>query len=43
MKSKTTKFAVAAALLLSSAVAFAANADCCGDVLCCIKMLACCM
>ncbi|WP_343728325.1 hypothetical protein [Duganella sp.] len=42
MKSKTVKIAVAAGLLLSSAVAFAASADCCGDVLCCIKMLVCC-
>ncbi|WP_267875663.1 hypothetical protein [Duganella radicis] len=39
---KTTKFVVAIGLLLSSAMALAANAGCCGDALCCIKMLLCC-
>ncbi|NVM78116.1 hypothetical protein FHW83_003940 [Duganella sp. SG902] len=39
---KITKFALAAGLLLSSAMALAANAGCCGDAICCIKMLLCC-
>lgn len=43
MKSKLIKFVVAAGLLASSAVALAAQAGCCGDVICCIKMLACCL
>ncbi|MFX6357526.1 hypothetical protein ABTF91_20290, partial [Acinetobacter baumannii] len=42
MKSKVTKIVVAAGLFAASAVAFAANAGCCGDIACCIKMLACC-
>ena len=42
MKSRTIKIAVALGLLASSAAAFAANADCCGDLLCCLKMLGCC-
>lgn len=43
MTSTIIKSAVAIGLLTSSAIAFAANAGCCGDVICCIKMLACCM
>ncbi|RZT10432.1 hypothetical protein SAMN05216319_1110 [Duganella sp. CF402] len=43
MKSKVTKFVVAVGLLTSSAWALAASAGCCGDVICCIKMLACCL
>lgn len=43
MKSTITKSFIAVTLLLSSAAAFAANIDCCGDLACCLnKMLACC-
>lgn len=42
MKSTLLKCAVALGLLTSSAIAFAANLGCCGDVICCIKM-ACCL
>lgn len=43
MKSKIAKLAVAAGLLTTSAFALAANAGCCGDLICCIRMLACCL
>lgn len=43
MRSKFIKLTVAATLLTSSAVALAANTGCCGDIVCCIKMLACCL
>lgn len=42
MKSTTIKLALAAGLLFSSAAVFAANAGCCGDLACCMKMLAAC-
>lgn len=40
MKSKVTKIVFTAGLFAASAVAIAANADCCGQIACCIKMLA---
>jgi hypothetical protein len=43
MKSTLIKLASASALLLASAGAFAASMDCCGDLACCLKMLACCL
>jgi hypothetical protein len=43
MKSKLIKISAAGALLLASAGAFAASMDCCGDLACCLKMLACCL
>ena len=42
MKSTMFKFTAAIALMATSAVAFAANGDCCGSFACCVKMLACC-
>lgn len=41
MKSKFVKLFAAAALLATSAVAFASS-GCCGDLECCMRMLACC-
>lgn len=43
MKSKLIKAASAAALLLASVGAYASTLDCCGDLACCLKMLACCL
>ena len=42
MKSILIKTAALAAAL-ASAGAYAANMDCCGDLACCLKMLACCL
>lgn len=41
MKSKFFKLSAVVSLLVVSAVAFAAN-GCCGDLQCCLEMLACC-
>lgn len=41
MKSKLIKLTMAATLLGTSALAWAAN-DCCLDLDCCLQMLACC-
>ena len=43
MKSMIIKTAAVAAAVLASAGAYAANMDCCGDLTCCLKMLACCL
>ncbi|WP_267878131.1 hypothetical protein [Duganella aceris] len=43
MKSILFKSAAIAATLLASAGAYAASMDCCGDLACCLKMLACCL
>lgn len=43
MKSILIKTSAAAALLATSAFAFAANMDCCASIECCLKMLACCL
>ncbi len=43
MKSIIIKTAAVTAALLASAGAYAANMDCCGDLACCLKMLACCL
>ena len=42
MKSKIVKITAAFTLMATSAVAFAANSDCCVSIECCIQMLACC-
>ena len=43
MKSMLIKTAAVAAAVLASAGAYAATMDCCGDLACCLKMLACCL
>lgn len=43
MKSIFIKTAAVAAAVLASAGAYATNMGCCGDVACCLKMLACCL
>lgn len=42
MKRNLIKIGAGFGLLAVSAVAFAANADCCTSIECCIQMLACC-
>jgi hypothetical protein len=43
MKSIIIKTSTVTAILLASVGAYAANMDCCGDLACCLKMLACCL
>jgi hypothetical protein len=43
MKSMILKTTAVVATVLASAGAYAANMDCCGDLACCLKMLACCL
>jgi hypothetical protein len=42
MKSKIIKITAVVALMATSALAYAANSDCCSSIECCINMLACC-
>jgi hypothetical protein len=42
MKTKLVKALVATTLIVASAGALAANMGCCGDLACCLQMLACC-
>ena len=42
MKSKFVKLAAVVGLMAASAIAFAANSDCCASIECCLNMLGCC-
>ena len=42
MKIKVIKIAAVAAMLATSAVAYASVPDCCSGLECCLRMLACC-
>jgi hypothetical protein len=42
MKSKIVKLAAVVTLMATSAIALAANSDCCAGIECCLNMLGCC-